>query len=116
MMDVGRLCLKIAGRDAGKTCVVVDVLDTHLVLIDGQTRRRKCNIAHLEPLREAIKIKKGAAHAEVAAAFKKLGLEIVETKAKKAAARPRPIRKAGPSKAAEAPALAEKAKEKKAKK
>ena len=27
MMEVGRLCLKIAGRDAGMKCVIVEVID-----------------------------------------------------------------------------------------
>lgn len=117
MMDVGRLCLKIAGRDAGKKCVIVDVLDDHTLLIDGQTRRRKCNIMHIEPTREVLKLKKGASHAEVVAAFKKLGLEMKETKAKKAGPRPHRLRKAGAGKAATPPVPAEKpAKEKKAEK
>ena len=50
MLTVGRLCIKIAGRDAGKQCVIVDVLDHNKVLIDGLTRRRPCNILHLEPM------------------------------------------------------------------
>jgi len=117
MMDVGRLCLKIAGRDAGKKCVIVDVLDDHTLLIDGQTRRRKCNIMHIEPTREVLKIKKGASHAEIVAVFKKLGLEMRESKPKKAGPRPHRLRKAGAGKAVIAPVPAEKpAKEKKTEK
>ena len=26
MMEVGRLCVKIAGRDAGMSCLIVDIL------------------------------------------------------------------------------------------
>ena len=47
MIEIGRLCVKIAGRDAGKKCVVVDVVNDNTVLIDGETRRRNCNIKHL---------------------------------------------------------------------
>ena len=47
MFDVGRVCLKIAGRDAGKKCVVVEKLEGKYVLIDGMTRRKKCNTLHL---------------------------------------------------------------------
>lgn len=83
-MEIGRLCVKLAGRDAGKKCVVVDVLKDNFVLIDGATRRRKCNILHLEPLAQSIQIKKGASHAEVAKEFKKLGIEAFESKPKKA--------------------------------
>ena len=70
MVDIGRVCVKIAGRDAGKKCVVVDVLGKEMVMIDGETRRRKCNIAHIEPLDKKVDIKKGASHEEVLAALK----------------------------------------------
>lgn len=92
-MEIGKLCVKIAGRDAGKKCVIVDVLEDHFVMIDGATRRRKCNIMHLEPLGESIKIKKGASHADVAKEFKKLKLEVFETKPKKSVERPKKQRK-----------------------
>ena len=91
--DVGRLCMKIAGRDARKKCVIVEVLDNLYVMIDGETRRRKCNINHLEPLKETIDIKKGASHEDIVAAFKKLGTELVDKKPKTAAERPRRKRK-----------------------
>lgn len=93
MIEVGRLCIKMAGRDAGCKCVVVDILDDNFVLIDGETRRRKCNILHLEPLKEVINIKKGASHENVKAEFKKLGLEVRETKPKEKKEKPRKIRK-----------------------
>jgi len=70
MVDIGRVCVKIAGRDAGKKCVVVDVLGKEMVMIDGETRRRKCNLAHIEPLDKKVDIKKGASHEEVMAALK----------------------------------------------
>ena len=88
MMTVGRLCMKIAGRDAGKKCAIVDIIDKTIVLVDGETRRRKCNIAHLEPLRDVVKIKKGCSHDEIVSVFKKLGIELHASKQKKAAARP----------------------------
>lgn len=93
MYEVGRLCVKIAGRDAGLRCVVIDVVDEKTVLIDGQTRRRNCNVKHLEPLKETIKLKKGASHSDVVAEFKKLNLEVVETKPKKATQRPKKQKK-----------------------
>jgi large subunit ribosomal protein L14e len=93
MIEVGRLCVKLAGRDAGLKCVVVEVLDKNFVMVDGETRRRKCNITHIEPLDEVIKIKAKAAHADVVSEFKKLGIEIREKKPKKAEKRPRRIRK-----------------------
>ena len=93
LFAVGRLVLKIAGRDAGKKAVIVDVLEDSYVLIDGQTRRKKCNTKHLEILPQVLKIRKGAAHAEVKAEFKKLGLEVLETKSKEKTERPRRQRK-----------------------
>jgi len=78
MIEVGRLCVKIAGRDSGLKCVIVDVIDKTNVLIDGQTRRRKCNISHIEPLAEVIKIKKNATHSEVVSELKKIDIEVKE--------------------------------------
>lgn len=93
MIEVGRLAVKIAGRDAGGKCVVVDVLDKNFVLIDGQVRRRKCNIIHLEPLDNIIKIKKKASHEDVIKAFRELKIEVVERKPKPKTERPRKQRK-----------------------
>lgn len=93
MISVGRLCIKIAGRDSNKKCVIVDMVDKNIVLIDGQTRRKKCNISHLEPLKDSIKIKKGAPHSEIVKEFKKLNIEIKERKAKKKQPRPKKKRK-----------------------
>ncbi|MDP3734320.1 MAG: 50S ribosomal protein L14e [Nanoarchaeota archaeon] len=83
IFEVGRICLKIAGRDAGRKCVVIDQFDNHYVLVDGATRRKKVNIKHLEPLAELIKIKVKASSDDVRAAFQKLGLDVWDTKAKK---------------------------------
>lgn len=80
MITVGRLCMKIAGRDAGKYCLIVEVLDKRNVLIDGETRRRKCNLNHLEPLDKIAKIKKSASHYVVLEALKKLGIKVKEKK------------------------------------
>ena len=110
MIEVGRLCVKIAGRDACKKCVIVSVLEGNFVLIDGETRRRKCNILHLEPLEQVIDIKKDASHSDVVFAFKNLGIELVESKSKKKTVRPRTLRrsklaKAAPEKPAAKPAV-----------
>lgn len=100
MMDIGRLCVKTAGRDAGKKCVIVEVLDEKFVLVDGETRRRKCNMKHLEPTSDSIKIKKSAAHADVVSEFKKLGIEIIATKPRPHKEKQRQIRAADRKKAA----------------
>jgi large subunit ribosomal protein L14e len=92
LYEIGRLCVKIAGRDAGKKCVIVEQKDAQRVLIDGETRRRLCNVRHLEPLLEQLELSKGASHADVVAAFGKLGVTLVEPKPRKAAARPTKVR------------------------
>ncbi len=93
MIEIGRLCMKIAGRDAGSKCVIVDILDDKFVLIDGETRRRKCNIMHLEPLKDIVKIKKGASHEDVSEVLKDAGIKSRETKPKQKTERPRKKRK-----------------------
>jgi large subunit ribosomal protein L14e len=119
--DIGRVCVKIAGRDAGMRCAVVDVLDNNNVLIDGLTRRRKCNILHLEPTEQMLNIEKGASHPDVVAAFKSLGVEIKEKAAKAKEKKEKPSKKRISTKAAEEatgakkPAKGKKAAEKKKK-
>jgi|GEM_PF-67491 len=103
LFGIGSLCLKIAGRDAGKRCIIIDTKDG-MFLIDGETRRRTCSVKHLEPLGEQFGLKKGASHADVAAAFKKLGVTLTQSKPKKAAERPRHVRKAKAEKKLEKPA------------
>ena len=70
--EIGRVCMKIAGRDAGGRCVIVDILDKNYVLVDGEVRRKKVNITHLEPLDAVVKIRKGASHEDVMAALQEL--------------------------------------------
>ncbi len=79
VFDVGRLCVKVAGREAGKKCVVVDIIDDKFVLVTGPksltgVKRRRANVKHLEPLDKKIRIKKGASDEEVLEALEKEGL------------------------------------------
>ena len=91
MIEVGRFVVKVAGRDAGKKGVIVDVLDDKFVLLDGETRRRKVNILHIEPLNQTIKIEKNASHEAVAKALEELGIKARVTKPKPKT--PKPIKK-----------------------
>ena len=98
--DIGRVCVKIAGRDAGKKCVIVEIIDDTSVLIDGATRRRKCNITHLEPTKQILDLKIGATHKDVEEAFKSAELEFrKETKPKTASEKPRKLHVAREKKA-----------------
>lgn len=93
MIKVGRLIVKTAGRDAGKKGLIIDILDDKFVLVDGETRRRKVNILHIEPLTQVAKIGKNASHDEVAKALDELGLKARQTKPRPKTARPRTKRK-----------------------
>ena len=57
-IEVGRICVKIAGREAGEKCVIVEVIDDKFVEVVGTAmKNRKCNIKHLEPVDQTIEIK-----------------------------------------------------------
>jgi large subunit ribosomal protein L14e len=77
-MEVGKICIKISGREAGKKCIVVDIVDKSFVLITGpkevtEIKRRRVNINHLEPTAEKISINRGATDEEVTEALKTAG-------------------------------------------
>lgn len=80
MYEVGRIVIKIAGRDAGSAGVIVEKVNENTVLVDGNMRRRKCNIKHLEPLKDVLKIKKGASTAEVHKIMSVAGVKVIEAK------------------------------------
>lgn len=90
LFDVGRVCIKIAGRDARKKCVVVEVIDNNYVLIDGETRRRKCNVAHLEPLDLVVELESGAENAAAVEALKAEGIVCTGKKESTKQPQPRP--------------------------
>ena len=74
-IEVGRVCVKLTGREAGRKCVIVDVIDKSFVLITGPkkatgVKRRRANINHVEPLQDKIKLKRGASDEEVMEALK----------------------------------------------
>jgi large subunit ribosomal protein L14e len=74
--DVGRVCIKTSGRDAGKRCVVVDLMDKNFALVTGPkevsgVRRRRVNVNHLIPLEEKVAIEKGASDEQIATLLKK---------------------------------------------
>ena len=70
-IEVGRVVVKLNGRETGKKCVIVDVIDKNFVLVTGPpkitgVRRRRTNVKHIEPTAETIDIKKGSSDEEVA--------------------------------------------------
>ncbi|MEK6934469.1 MAG: 50S ribosomal protein L14e [Nanoarchaeota archaeon] len=87
-MEVGRLIVKTAGRDSGKIGVIIDIIDKNHVLIDGQVRRKKCNIQHIEILDQKIKIKQKATTDNVIKELKELKIDARKTKSKPKKERP----------------------------
>ncbi len=79
VIEVGRVCRKIAGREAGRACVVVKVIDDNFVEITGPkeltgVRRRRVNVKHLVPLPIKLEISEGASDEEVLNALKETDL------------------------------------------
>lgn len=74
-IDIGRICVKLAGREAGRKCIIVDVIDKNFVLITGPkevngVKRRRTNINHIEPIDDKLNIKRGASDEEIAKILK----------------------------------------------
>ena len=77
-IEVGRICVKQIGRENGKKCVVIDVMDKSFVLVTGPKKitgikRRRVNINHVRPLLDKIEVKRGAADEEVVQALEAAG-------------------------------------------
>jgi large subunit ribosomal protein L14e len=91
-IEVGRICVKLTGREAGRKCVIVDLMDKSFLLVTGPkavtgVKRRRTNINHVEPLEDKIDIKRGASDEEVTEALKTSGkLEAMAQKVKPALA------------------------------
>lgn len=79
LFEIGRVCVKSRGREAGVRCVVVDVVDKNFVLVSGlgegvRVRRRRSNVDHLNPTELKLEIKKGASDEEVKDAYAKTAI------------------------------------------
>lgn len=77
-VKVGSVCVKTRGRESGKKCVVVEVIDKSFVLITGPkkltgVKRRRVNIDHIRPLGWKVDIKKGATDKAITEALEKMG-------------------------------------------
>lgn len=71
-MDVGQICIKTKGRESGRKVVVLSEVKEGRVLVDGvKVKRRVCNVLHLFPLNEKIKVGKDAEHEAVVKALLK---------------------------------------------
>jgi large subunit ribosomal protein L14e len=69
-VEVGRICVKIAGRNAGKKCVIVDIMDKSFILVTGPkavtgVKRKRANMNHIMVLEDKLDLKRGASDEEV---------------------------------------------------
>ncbi len=85
-IEVGRICVKQAGRENKKKCVVIDLMDKSFVLVTGPkkltgVKRRRVNLNHLAPLEDKIDVKRGASDEEVTQALEAAGKTQLMTQA-----------------------------------
>jgi large subunit ribosomal protein L14e len=78
-LTVGRVAMKIAGREAGRYCTVLTKPKESFVQVTGPkvltgVKRRRCNIEHLEPTKYKIDIKSEESDKGVIKAMEKEGL------------------------------------------
>jgi large subunit ribosomal protein L14e len=71
MIEVGRVIIKTAGRDARGVGVIVKVIDDNFVVVDGALRRKKVNIKHIEFLPKKLNIDENASKKEILDLLKK---------------------------------------------
>ena len=77
-IEVGRICVKQVGRETGKKCVIIDIMDKSFVLVTGPkkvtgVKRRRANINHLELLQDKLEIARGASDEEVTSTIESIG-------------------------------------------
>ncbi len=77
-IDVGRIVIKLNGREATKKAVIVEIIDKNFVLISGAgvsgVRRRRANLRHLMPLETQLNVPRGASDEEIRTALESAGL------------------------------------------
>ncbi|MFP3212954.1 MAG: 50S ribosomal protein L14e [Thermoproteus sp.] len=79
VIEIGRIVVKVLGREAGRKAVVVDIVDDNYVVITGPksltgVKRRRVNVNHIEPTDKRLDIKRGAGDEEVLKAVEAAGL------------------------------------------
>ena len=79
-IETGRVCVKTAGKDAGKYCVITKVIDNSFVEITGPkalsgVMRQKSNNKHIDATGDKLEISKGASDEDVLKAVEGAKLE-----------------------------------------
>ena len=58
-LEIGCVCVKTTGREAGHKAVVLESVDYNFVIVQGpKVRKRKCNVLHLIPVGKKISVTK----------------------------------------------------------
>ncbi|MEM1794914.1 MAG: 50S ribosomal protein L14e, partial [Sulfolobales archaeon] len=70
VVEVGRICVKVAGREAGRKAVIVDLVDDNFIVVTGPksltgVKRRRVNVKHVEILDKKVEVPRGASDEEV---------------------------------------------------
>lgn len=78
-LQTGRVCMKVAGREAGGLCVYLKNAGKSFALITGPkiltgVKRRNVNISHLEPTQYMVDLTEDATDEQVITALEKAGL------------------------------------------
>jgi len=81
-VEVGRICVKITGREAGKKCIIVDVIDKNFLLITGPkqvngVKRRRVNVSHVEPTEKKVNMSRGESDDQIMKALDEETLNFV---------------------------------------
>lgn len=65
-LEIGSVCVKTTGREAGHRAVVIEAVDDNFVIVQGpKVRKRKCNVLHLVPVGKMISVTKGMSQNEL---------------------------------------------------
>ncbi len=65
VFDVGRVCIKTKGRNAGRKCVVISV-EKGFAIIEGDfMKKKRCNVMHLFPTSHKISVSKSSSHEDI---------------------------------------------------
>ena len=78
-IEVGRICVKLTGREVGRKCVILKVLNKNFVLVSGPldisgVRRRRANIQHLHLTKNKISISKDSTDEDIKKGLKEANL------------------------------------------
>ena len=85
-IEIGRICIKSLGREAGEKCIIVDLIDKNFVLVTGPkkitgVKRRRSNINHIILTDDMVDIVRGASDTDVEKALKVAGkTEVIKVK------------------------------------